>query len=823
MSQLPVPQLGSGGDPFAARSNQAVALGGRQEIRSLQSPGLTARPAASGSASVFRQLADTFGIVHAGAHSVAGHFAHLNSLDRGLASQRAKEILPDWLAKMERGDLETPLDLDMVPGAADSLVAEMMPEGVTKAFADEFRGRLTPQFIGAMHSRAITKHQENFEALKAVAIEGLAHETDPTKIQEAVNDLIEASYLPVDPEQTARDFGLHAARVAAITGNPDAFKAAESFLAGREPLAMAQYARQLDVTLRQEEARQENENRTALTAAVAAIYNEAESEGMPIPVDKALAIIEQADPLLQRSMRDELARRTASHNNALARQRAEARFAMQQSEIFDAVANFMEMPDKPFAARLLLQNLSETMGGDRKSFELTDPETGMKLSISHDEIMEAVKVSHFARLDQSMEPEQAFAEKMRFLVENDMTHDAWEASLAGGASTALSDWARILESGEAAGIPPMVRNAYQLYRQMGQTNQRLRDEHISSQSQRDFFDIAETAQRFGGQTEDQALMTAVKAMSPQGHFSSSFDRIESRKEVEREARAASSQGYAILFNRESAENVGEVMEALSMRANFYMETAKLPPKLALKRSKEWVSSNFQLINGWAVPLKSQLPSEFKDIAGDIFAQYARQFGEQEALTADDLTLVPGSEPDTLIIFDKRSLSIADNALSHGVFTVDRLHQIAFDRRTQEQERLQSERQVAVEANIARETRMQSGEVTPVEMASATASKAVDLSIGLAKRLDRSLAEIRDESFIARRMQYLADHFQASHSRDRKLSAKTRRAGAQGAAESISEIPGAIYRWMTTPRYVAAFDQSRDSSDATDASRAGGGQ
>lgn len=799
MSQLPAPVLGSGGDPYAARSNQAIALGGRQNIQSLESPGRAAMPGVAANEGLYRQLADTFGIAHAGANAMAGHFAHLNSLDRGLAAQRAKEILPDWLAKMERGDLETPLDLDLVPGTAEQLVADMMPEGVTRAFADEFRARLTPQFIQAMHNRALSKHQENFEALKTVSIEGLAHETDPAKIQEAVDELIQASYLPVDPEQTARDFGLHAARVAALTGNAEAFKAAESFLAGREPMALAQYANQLEVAQRQAQSREEKEIRDALMSEVAAIYNEADREGTPIPVERALSIIEQADPMLQRSMRDELERRTASHNRALAQQRAEIRFGLQQEEIFDAVANIMEMPDKPYPTELLLQKLSVTFGGDEDSFQLTDPETGLTKTIPFTEVMQAVKQSHFNMLDQTLPPEQAFAEKMTFLSRNNMTDKQWTAMLTGGANAALSEWARIIDKGEAEGIPQTVTNAYQIYRQMGTQNRQLRDAHISSQSQRDFFDIAETMEVYGFQSPQQALMTAVKAMSPKGHFHSSYDRIESRKEIERAARQIATTGHVLLWNKQVAENRGEVMTALSTMANVYANSG-LAPELAMERAKQRVNDEYLIVNNWAVPFKGQLPPDANEIFQDLFKQYVEKYGEQEALTVNDLSLVAGTEPNTLILFSKKDLAPVENALTDGFLTVRAIQEVSLDRRMQREAEQRAERMAASQAELERQAHIRSGNVSPVDQAKSYASTAGRFAVDSLQTMGSTYVDMFGEG-----AGVVGDKFSGQRKRDQQRLANIE----QSFKDVVMDSPaGSLYRWLTTPRYVASFDESK---------------
>lgn len=232
MSQLPADALGRVQAPSSFAKNRVPESGGQLRIDSLNAPGVVPQPV-EGQPGLAEQLMSALGVVGQAASVIKDYADERVAFQRGAAASRTAELMPIFAANVQAGTVETPTHLDDISGAVDRNLSTMIPDGVSKAFAEEFRSRMRPAMIQAMTAQTLNNHKANDAELTQAAKDSVALAQDPASIQLAIDALRTTLFFEPTEDEAVAMIALPAARLAAASGDQAAFDAATSVMGDR--------------------------------------------------------------------------------------------------------------------------------------------------------------------------------------------------------------------------------------------------------------------------------------------------------------------------------------------------------------------------------------------------------------------------------------------------------------------------------------------------------------------------------------------------------------------------------------------------------------
>lgn len=292
MSQLPTDMLGRGGYQSSQRINTVPEVP-RVGVGSLNAPGVTALPPVSASASKFRQLANSLGLIGQAANQVAGLADNVIQLERGAAARSASESIALLEAEIAADKIESPTQLDEIPSLVDQLVAERIPEGASKAWRDEYRSRMNARLISTFSAKTLDNHRIGDAQLVQAALDSIVGTTDPEAIGRAITAVKDSLYFKPTDEEVLAKVVLPAAQSAADAGNEQAYKVAIAALGGKFAAEVEQY----DGILKTRKTQAENEVVREQINVIESAFNSNQ------PEEVIRKLIEDKTPLIGESVK----------------------------------------------------------------------------------------------------------------------------------------------------------------------------------------------------------------------------------------------------------------------------------------------------------------------------------------------------------------------------------------------------------------------------------------------------------------------------------------------------------------------------------------
>ena len=269
-------------------------------------------------------------------------------------------------------------------------------------------------------------------------------------------------------------------------------------------------------------------------------------------------------------------------------------------------------------------------------------EKGEPKIISSEKRKEALADNLVERFRQRVEtnqitPEQAFEAEVKVFTANNLTHPQWKSVLgAGGVSAATF----AISGGE---VPPALKEGAELYMRLHAQNPRLLQQHIPDAATRDYYEAYRIAKQYGRMNDSQAYQQASTLTNDPDKYESVYMR-QRYDDIDKAVKDLRSNGFVRFFGlgTASADNAGYVGNEISRVAQFYARNG-LGATEAIEEAKKRFQETHHQINGWWIYTADRdVPPDFEKLVGSAIADYVTEFGEDEGLDADDLSIRPAT-------------------------------------------------------------------------------------------------------------------------------------------------------------------------------------
>lgn len=234
-------------------------------------------------------------------------------------------------------------------------------------------------------------------------------------------------------------------------------------------------------------------------------------------------------------------------------------------------------------------------------------------------------------------PEQAFEAEVKVFTANNLTHPQWKSVLGAGGVTAATF---AISGGE---VPPALKEGTQLYMKLHAQNPRLLQKHVPDKAAMDFYEAYRIATQYGRMSESQAYQQAATITNDPDKYESVYMR-QRYDDIDDAVKDLRSNGFVRFFGfgNGKADNAGYVGNEISRVAQFYARNG-LGASEAIEEAKKRFQDTHHQINGWWVYTADRdVPPDFDKLVGASIASYVEEFGKDEGVDADDLSIRPAT-------------------------------------------------------------------------------------------------------------------------------------------------------------------------------------
>lgn len=342
---------------------------------------------------------------------------------------------------------------------------------------------------------------------------------------------------------------------------------------------------------------------------------------------------------------------------------------------------------------------------DRLPPEVADELRGETVSPTRDEAIERAIHDHFGMINREvsegrMEPDEAGARKVQFLADNNVTHDVWRQVMGAGYAAARGS-----ALAEEERPPRNTVQGYELYKMLRRHGGGLADRHLGDSQTRLFYQLAEVTERYVHQNDPVgALSRAARAMRQEPFTEDPARRVtadQAEEAAEKIIRPGGRLWRIITFGRDQqALNHVDVEQKVVQLARVLAATDPgiLGGEEAAEEAARRISETHEIVNGIAVDFGNvkTMPPDLDEVTQHLAMSYAGQFGEEEAVDASELVVVPAETDDMWMLYNVAAHERvarwqqpvdedAPDGRQHGVWTTDELAEISKELREAEED------------------------------------------------------------------------------------------------------------------------------------------
>lgn len=345
---------------------------------------------------------------------------------------------------------------------------------------------------------------------------------------------------------------------------------------------------------------------------------------------------------------------TYNEQQAAALAKAEQKIALERAAVSaeeDVISRNVESINKGMGAYIEEVTIP-TKTGETKTLSVEDQKKAAAMRI--------VDQTEWLVVKEKATPEQAFGMQVETFSVGNLTNPKWEHVLQAGPVAATQF---TLSGGEK---PPTLMDGPELYMRLHAANPKLLETHIKSDRTRDFYEAYRVGIQYGKLAPDQALQMAMMQTSdPERARQAAGVGIA---EIDERVRDVQSGGYwhDLVHGKSQPKNPGYVAHEIGRLGKFYAQ-AGMDVDAALDEAKKRFEATHTEIGGnYVYTAGRDTPPDFGKLATYALEKYAEDFGANEGVEADDLTIRPATNGNGWIIVHQMGQYPVENSARSNV-------------------------------------------------------------------------------------------------------------------------------------------------------------